>query len=152
MRKCILPVICLLIAHAVHAQVPKPEDSVKAAVNQLFISMATSDSAGVRGAFAEGGMLQTVNEKDGKTTVVTDNLSDFAHLIGSLQKGDADEQIKFNTIKIDGPLAFVWAPYNFFFKGKFSHCGIDCFCIVRLNSEWKIQYLIDTRTTKGCRY
>jgi len=57
-----------------------------------------------------------------------------------------------NLIKIDGPLAFVWAPYNFFYKGKFSHCGVDCFAMVRMNGSWKIQYIIDTRRKNACKY
>ena len=144
--------MCLMLVCGVKAQTVTVEDTVKAAVNKLFIAMATADSAGVIGSFTDGGLLQSVSEKDGKTNIETEKITGFAHIIASMQKGDADEQIKFNTIKIDGPLAFVWAPYNFFYKGKFSHCGVDCFQIVRINGEWKIQYIIDTRRTAGCKY
>lgn len=150
MKKLSLAIACFILATAVKAQ--KIEDSVKAAVNKLFISMATADSAGIVASFSDNSVLQSISEKDGKTTVETEKVTDFAHIIGGLQRSDADEQIKFNTIKIDGPLALVWAPYNFFYKGKFSHCGIDCFQLVRINGEWKIQYLIDTRRKDGCKY
>ncbi|HVX51156.1 MAG TPA: hypothetical protein VHB48_13405 [Chitinophagaceae bacterium] len=151
MKRLFFCAVCLLATvTAVKAQ--KTEDSVKTVVNGLFIAMATSDSAGVINAFMQGGMLQTIIEKDGQTTVETEALADFAHVIAGLNRSDADEQIKYNTIKIDGPLAFVWAPYNFFFKGKFSHCGVDCFCVVRTAGGWKIQYIIDTRRKDGCKY
>jgi len=150
MKKLYVLTACLLLVSVVRAQ--KIEDSVKAAVNKLFIAMAMADSAGIVNSFTESGMLQSVSEKDGKTSVQTEKATDFGHIIGGLQRNDADEQIKFNTIKIDGPLAFVWAPYNFFYKGKFSHCGVDCFQVVRMNGEWKIQYIIDTRRTAGCKY
>jgi hypothetical protein len=150
MKKLNILIACLLLATFANAQ--KTEDSVKAAVNKLFIAMAMADSVGIMHSFTESGLLQSVSEKDGKTTVETDKVTEFAHIIGGLQKNDADEQIKFNTIKIDGPLAFVWAPYNFFYKGKFSHCGVDCFQVVRMNGEWKIQYIIDTRRKDGCKY
>ncbi|HWB26242.1 MAG TPA: hypothetical protein VG738_12215 [Chitinophagaceae bacterium] len=150
MKKAIAAFILLVAINNARAQ--KVEDSVKAAVNSLFIAMAASDSTGIINSFAPAGMLQTVVEKDGSTTVETEKLTDFAHVISGLKRSDADEQIKFNTIKIDGPLAFVWAPYNFFYKGTFSHCGIDCFCLVRTGNGWKIQYIIDTRRKEGCRY
>ena len=130
----------------------KAEDSVKTAVNRLFISMARSDSAAIIASFTDGGILQSVSEKDGKITVETEKLADFGHVIAGLLREEADEQIKFNEVKVDGPLAMVWAPYNFFFKGKFSHCGVDCFSLVRINGEWKIQYIIDTRRKDGCKY
>src|SRR3569833_1923633 len=130
MKKLYILTTCLLLASFVKAQ--KIEDSVKAAVNKLFIAMATADSAGVVNSFTESGLLQSVSEKGGKTTVTPDKATEFGHIIGGLQRNDADEQINFNTIKIDGPLAFVWAPFNFFFIGKFSHCGVYCFLVVRM--------------------
>jgi hypothetical protein len=63
----------------------------------------------------------------------------------------ADERITFETIKIDGPLAVAWTPYKFYYEGKFSHCGVNSFQLVRLNGAWKIQYLIDTRRRTGCQ-
>jgi hypothetical protein len=56
----------------------------------------------------------------------------------------------FSTVKIDSDLAMVWAPYKFYVGEKFSHCGVDCFQLVKLNGQWKIQYLIDTRRRQGC--
>ncbi|HEY4150385.1 MAG TPA: hypothetical protein VGM41_15710, partial [Chitinophagaceae bacterium] len=61
-----------------------------------------------------------------------------------------DERIQFETIRIDGALAIVWAPYQFFYNGKLNHCGADSFQLVRSNGKWKIQYLIDTRR-KDCQ-
>jgi len=78
-------------------------------------------------------------------------VDDFAGIISKMQKGDADERIIYDVIKIDGPLAIVWAPYKFYYKGVFSHCGVDSFQLVKINGEWKIQYLIDTRKKAGCQ-
>jgi len=75
----------------------------------------------------------------------------FAHSISTLKKGAADEQIVFESIKIDGPLAIVWAPYKFYFDGVFSHCGVDSFQLVFINGQWEIQYLIDTRRKQPCQ-
>lgn len=136
---------------AAHAQGAPAEDSVKTAVNLLFKGMIQSDPAIIRSSFTDSAILQTIVEKDGKTGARTEGVEDFAKIIASLQKGDADERITFDVVRVDGPLAIVWAQYSFYYKGKFSHCGVDSFQLLRVGGVWKIQYLIDTRRKQGCQ-
>jgi hypothetical protein len=97
-------------------------------------------------------VLQTISSnKEGKTLVKTENVEEFANFVGQLKKDSADERISFETIKIDSPLAMVWTPYNFYYNGAFSHCGVNSFQLVRFDGAWKIQYLIDTRRRTGCK-
>ena len=127
------------------------EDSVKAVINTLFAGMKNANADLVKTAFSDNAVLQTItSNKEGKTTVVSDKVDAFASLVGTLKKDSADERIVFESIKIDGPLAMVWTPYNFFYNGKFSHCGVNSFQLVRFDGAWKIQYLIDTRRKQGC--
>ncbi len=121
-------------------------DSIKAAVNQLFDAMKNADATALQSAFGDSALLQTIaSTRDGKLVIRNESIKDFAASIAKLPKGAADERIQFETIKIDGPLASVWTPYKFYFNGQFSHCGVDSYQLVRLNGQWKIQYLIDTR-------
>src|SRR5689334_18441520 len=140
----------VLLTHHLDAQTA--EDSVKAVVNQLFQGMKNSDAAMIQSAFADSALLQSVGKnKEGKIVIENEKIDDFAKFISTLKKGAADEQIVFESIKIDGPLAMVWAPYKFFFDGKFSHCGVDSFQLVFVDGQWKIQYLIDTRRREPCQ-
>lgn len=132
-----------------HAQTA--EDSVKAAVNQLFEGMKNSDAALIKSAFADSAILQTIaRDAQGKTIIKTDPVGEFAESVSKLNKGDADERISFDVIRIDGNLAIAWTPYKFYYKGTFSHCGVNSFQLVRINGAWKIQYIIDTRRKRGC--
>ena len=141
--------VILLLVHFSDAQTAV--DSVKAVVNQLFAGMKNSDASMVQSAFADSAILQSVGKsKEGETMIENEKVEEFARLIGGLKKGAADEQIVFESIKIDGPLAMVWAPYKFYFESKFSHCGVDSFQLVLLNGQWKIQYLVDTRRKQPC--
>lgn len=127
-------------------------DSVKAAVNLLFTGMKNSDPVTIRSSFADSALLQSVvRSRDGGQGLRNESIEDFARQIASIPKGDADERITFEIIRIDGPLAIVWAPYQFYFKGAFSHCGTDSFQLVKINGTWKIQYLIDTRRKENCQ-
>lgn len=126
------------------------EDSVKAAVNKLFEGMRNSDAAMVSHSFSDSAILQTITRnKEGKLLIRNEKIKDFADFV-SKQKEAADERIRFETIRIDGPLAIVWAPYTFYYQGKFSHCGVNSFQLIRIDGQWKIQYLIDTRRKEGC--
>lgn len=41
-------------------------------------------------------------------------------------------------IRISGPIASVWLPYDLYLDGKWSHCGVDTFILVRVEGTWKI--------------
>ncbi len=128
------------------------EDSVKAAVHLLFTGMQASDAVLIRSAFTDSAILQTIRSSpDDRTSAVSEKIEDFATAIGKLGKGDADERIQFDVIRVDGPLAMVWAPYSFYYKGQFSHCGVDSFQLLRVGKTWKIQYIIDTRRKQPCQ-
>ena len=127
------------------------QDSVKAAVNLLFTGMIQSDAAKIRSSFTDSAILQSIVEKDGKTKTRTESIEDFAQSISKLEKGVADERIQFDVIRIDGPLAIVWAPYSFYYKGQLNHCGVDSFQMLLVDGVWKIQYLVDTRRKQPCQ-
>lgn len=139
--------VCLSIS--VNAQ--SAEDSVKTVVNNLFTAMKNADAAMLKSVFADSAMLQTITRnKEGKIIVQTDEVAGFVDQITKLPKDAADERITYDVVRVDGPLAIVWTPYKFYFNGKFSHCGVNSFQLVRFNGNWKIQYLIDTRRRAGC--
>jgi hypothetical protein len=45
-------------------------------------------------------------------------------------------------VAIDGPIASVWVPYDFYLDGEFSHCGVDAFHLIETDGEWRVQDLI----------
>lgn len=120
------------------------EDEVKESVEKLFTGMKNADTTMIKSVFADNAILQTITKNN---TVKTDKVQDFVNSISKLSTNDADEKIRFEAIHIDGNLASVFTPYEFYFKGKFSHCGANSFQLVKQNDVWKIQYLIDTRRT-----
>jgi len=149
MRSFLIVLTGMLFATLTHAQTA--EDSVKAVINKMFECMKNVDAAGLRSTFADSMVLQTITRtKDGATVVRNENAEGFIDFISKQKAGAADERISFETIRIDGPLAIAWTPYQFFFNGQFSHCGVNSFQLVRFNGVWKIQYLIDTRRRQGC--
>ncbi len=148
--KIILLTFCFVFTVSIlHAQTA--EDSVKAIVNNMFAAMKNSDTKALLECFADSSLLQTIaRDKQGKVMVRSEAIEDFAKQVGSMPKNAGDERIIFETIKIDGPMANVWTPYQFYYNGKFSHCGVNNFVLVKIDDRWKIQYIIDTRRKAGC--
>lgn len=144
--------IVLTILSSISAFGQTAEDSVKATINALFTAMRGADGQGVKNTFTDNAILQTIShDKKGEPLVITDTVAAFADFINTVKKDSADERISFGTIKIDGPLAIAWTPYQFYYNGRFSHCGVNSFQLIRANGAWKIQYLIDTRRRNGCK-
>jgi len=142
--------LTILTAITGTTQAQTAEDSVKATVNRLFEGMKTADTTLLKSAFSDSPVLQTIaTNKKKQVYVKTDKFIDFVKFISQQKPGEADERIEFGVIRIDGPLATVWTPYQFYYKGKFRHCGVNSFQLVKLEEGWKIQYLIDTRR-KDC--
>jgi len=145
-----LTVTFMTVASPSRAQVTA-EDSVRTVLAALFTGMKNADAAAIRQAFADSALLQFIGTgKDGNTSVHTTAIDDFLARIGSLGKGAADERIHIDGVRIDGPLALVWAPYSFYLKGNFNHCGLDTFQLIRTATGWKIQYVMYTGRKDAC--
>ena len=149
-KAALLLLMAIFISLASSAQ--STEDSVRQAINNLFIGMKAGNASMIVSAFGDSAVLQTISRDkiSGKIGVRNESVKDFAKSISKLAVNAADERITFSSIKIDADLASVWTPYQFYFNGKFSHCGVNSFQLVRINGQWKIQYLIDTKRKDHC--
>lgn len=134
----------LLISSFSFAQNTSEKEIVKP-IENLFNAMKSADSLGVKNAFSGSAIMQTFGKNQ---EIRTDKVEDFAKQVGASQAGDLDERFTISKILVDGNMASVWVPYQFYYKGNFSHCGVNSFQLVKINNEWKIQYIIDTRRKK----
>lgn len=49
-------------------------------------------------------------------------------------------------VRVAGPVANVWLPYDFYIDGALSHCGVDVFTLLRTELGWRIAGLTFTRS------
>jgi len=47
-------------------------------------------------------------------------------------------------VRVAGPVATVWYPYDIYVAGEWSHCGVDVFNLVQTASGWRIVTMIWT--------
>jgi len=53
-------------------------------------------------------------------------------------KRTSRERIWNPELRVHGLIATVWAPYDFWVDGKYSHCGVDVFDLIKTDEGWKI--------------
>jgi hypothetical protein len=150
MRKAIL--LIMLFAGPLKAfSQSTEEDAIKKVVNNLFLAIRTSDTTLLKTVFSPDMVLHSIGQKaDGTSILQTDKAAEFIKSVGTPHKDVYDERIVITNVKIDGPLASVWAPYKFYVGTQFSHCGVDVFQLMKTSAGWKIIYIVDTRRKDNC--
>ncbi|MBK8698878.1 MAG: nuclear transport factor 2 family protein [Saprospiraceae bacterium] len=71
--------------------------------------------------------------------------------MGNVQPGDLDEQIYNIREDLRPGAATVSMDYDFYYKGIFSHCGVNVFHFLNSEDGWKITGIDDTRSQLNCR-
>ena len=117
-----------------------------AVAQQLFDAMKAHDAAGASALFLPGATLISVDSA-GKTSITP--FEKFAERVGSSRASWLERT--WNTkVLVEGSIAMVWADYDFYLDGKFSHCGVDAFQMLKTEGSWKIAGISDSRVTSGC--
>ena len=89
---------------------------------------------------------------EGKDVLVTDEPGKLITAVANRPSDQKwEEKILGYSVQVDGNMAHVWTPYEFWFNGDFSHCGVNSFQLFHDNGTWKIIYLIDTRRRQDCQ-
>ncbi len=127
------------------------EQEVKVVIETLFDGMRAGDSSMVASAFTRDAIMQTISSNQaGEVMKREGSLSQFLTSVGTPHDQVWDERIGGYDIKIDGDLATAWTPYQFYVGDNFSHCGVNSFNLAKMNGEWKIIYIVDTRRRTDC--
>jgi hypothetical protein len=121
------------------------ENEVKQVIQNMFHAMQQADTSLLKTCFSDKVIFQTILNKPEGAVIKTESINDFIQSIGKQTPNVLDERIEFGAIQMDELMATVWTPYTFYYKGQYSHKGVNSFQLVRLKEGWKIQYLIDTR-------
>jgi hypothetical protein len=132
--------LLLTPSHAADDQTPL------AAVQRLFAAMSAHDANAARALFLPEAMLFSVRP-DGSSNAVPQER--WVERLGTAK--DAWLERIWEPKQFEhGTVAMVWAEFDFHLNGKFSHCGIDSFTLLKTSSGWKIAAVADTHETSTC--
>lgn len=155
MKTYTLLAILLCISISTYSQNSQDKNAVKTTIKNFFKGFHKGDTLLLKKTIHKDLIAKTTftTKKGDKVLRGTPNvyktLMDFAKNVKPTD--DYDEKILSYKILVDGNLASVWTPYEFYNKGKFSHCGVNSFQLFNNNGNWEIIYLIDTRRRNGCK-
>jgi len=151
MKKLFILSFIILLTSELFAQ-QASTDAIKRTIHTMLDAMRKSDSTLLRSVLAKDMELQSVAaDKMGKVSLSTTSANDLVTKIGTPHAAVYDERIIFGGIKIDGPLASVWAPYIFYIGDTLSHCGVNFFQLARIEGNWKIIHIGYTVRRDNCK-
>lgn len=151
MKKISLLVV-LIISIAVNTNAQESDkEAIEAVITTIFDGMRAGDSAMVASHVLRDAPMNSVyTNRDGEVVRANGSLNRWLESIGTPHDEIYDEQISSIDIRIDGDLASVWTPYKFYVGENFSHCGVNSIQMAKIEGEWKIIYLVDTRRRENC--
>ena len=125
---------------------------VKAAIDTFFEGFHNQDSLMIMQVVSNDIIMQSIGkDREGEIKIRNTKFDAFLKSILSIPKDKKfEEKLLDYNIKVEGNMANAWTPYEFWFNGNFSHCGVNSFQLFHDNGQWKIIYLIDTRQRTGC--
>ena len=139
------------------AQAPAPQpspadrDAVLAAVQKFFDTMASGDiAAGRAGSIPEGRFFAVRQSAPGVPPAVRSFTNQEWYDRMASDKRKLQERMWNPEVRIHGPIAVVWTAYDFWVDGKFSHCGVDAFNLVKTQDGWKLAGGLYTVEPTGC--
>lgn len=135
MRVVLITILCAVAPAITDAQGTADRDQVLKTVQAFFDTMTAKDVEGARKILMPQGRFHAVRMRDG-------NVRSFSNeeYLADLQaaKRTMRERIWNPEVRVRGAIATVWTPYDFWIDGKYSHCGIDAFDLVKTDEGWKL--------------
>ena len=125
------------------------EKEIKQSISVFFDGLQTADTLKIQSVCHKEMKLQSIMEKNAVGTLSFETNGEFYKSIAGIPKNlKIAERILSYKIQIDGSMANVWTPYEFYIDGKLSHIGTNSFTLLLENNIWKIVHIIDTRRKK----
>ncbi len=127
-------------------------DSERAAAASVaeatLAALSAADTATLRRLMHPAARLVSLSDDPSVEPRVTD-LEQFLASVGS-PAVPLLERMWSPTVHVDGRLATVWTPYDFYRGGEFSHCGVDVFTLGKLGGDWRVLSIAYTVHREGC--
>lgn len=153
MHKIILFLSVFIFTSTSIAQEKTEEKAIKNVINTFFEGLHKGDSITMSKTLYKDIKIQSTST-DAKGNKILQTESKLGLLTSIANKNPAHiylEKLLSIDVKIDGNLASVWTPYEFYFNGKFSHCGANSFQLFNNNGTWQIIYIADMRRRQNCQ-
>ena len=100
--------------------------------------------------WTEATLISTFVNKKGDEQTRTSTMKDFLEAASKIREDKWVEKIWDVEIESEGRLAQAIMQYAFFLNDEFVHCGANAMQFIKMDGQWKIVSLADTRMKKAC--
>jgi len=151
MRQFLFSILFVSFSLVAFAQQQNDEKQIEQVISSLFKGMKDKNQQMVENSFHPEAIMHTVAQSPDGTKLGSNSVKDFVNRIAVTPAETVlDERILSYNIQVDGDMASAWTPYKFYVNDGFSHCGVNSFQFIRIEGQWKITYVIDTRRKENC--
>ena len=137
-------ILILLLGFVSNAQ----KEAVQKTIETFFEGFHAKDTIKIKSVCSDKLKLQSLSEGIKGNKISEEMPKEFYHSMATIPSDiKFEERILSYSIQIDGTMAHVWTPYEFYVNGKLSHKGVNAFTLFKETEflGWKIFHLVDTR-------
>ena len=113
------------------------EKEILLKVQQFFDALEKQDTVLFKSILLTNGQVWAISEKEKAAKYSMRQFGDFMKTLINPAR-IIQERMLSSEIKIHNRIAMAWVPYTLDISGKFSHCGVDLFTMLKTNEGWKI--------------
>ncbi|MDQ8164291.1 MAG: hypothetical protein P3A28_00850 [Gemmatimonadota bacterium] len=109
--------------------------AIQAVVDSALTFITSSDAIGLTDLMLPEAQTYSSRQREGRWAyAMRTRDADRARTRGAqvVERGWATE------IRISGPIAIVWLPYDIYVNNAWSHCGVDVLTMIRVETAWRI--------------
>ncbi|MBM3907922.1 MAG: hypothetical protein FJ363_07575 [Gemmatimonadetes bacterium] len=143
-RALIALAVAGVAAPTAKAQAPTKGGEGAAAIavaDSLLRALSAGDTATLHRLTADSSIVGVSAMRNGAERV---SIRSWASDIARLGTSSFSERGFAPTAQVQDRLALVWMPYDLYRDGKWSHCGVDAFTLLKINGAWKVASLFYT--------
>lgn len=128
-----------------YAPTDAEEAEVVAALQSVFDALRSGDADLLRDVM-DPGVVMHFSERNaaGEASFGSSTVEGLATRIASSEV-PLIERMWDPVVRVDGALATIWTPYDFYVGDQFSHCGVDSATLMNGEDGWRVVGLSWTR-------
>lgn len=132
-----------VFACSASAQNPRSPDEAAAiaAADSLLAALTRDDKAALVRVTTDSAILGYAAMRGGAERV---RVHSVAEVLAQPSSVRITERGFGATARVQDRLAQVWMPYDIYIDGKWSHCGIDAFTLLKIAGHWRVASLFYT--------
>lgn len=139
-----------LFAQSIPGHQPEEAAAVLAAMDAYMLAISANDLVSMDSMQTKEGMTYRAQRNDDGRWRVAAEPNLYWVSAARADSPPLRERYWQPTVMVRGPIAVVWAPYEFWISGETSHCGVDVFSFVKTDGRWRVANAMWTVEPAAC--